>query len=436
MKAYRWGNATYLNLAIGESYEYKGKSIVLISMRNQFCTVKVGETESSLSVVRRGLPTELEGVRVFVADNQNVKWLTSDDEYHGLLEKDALLCLSDASKPLLDPERYTFPISRRDGYCWDMEEASHMYAYYGHAWYFRSDYHLSKGDKFYRSHEGIDFNMHDGRGIQKHPLVAVESGEVVMVHQVNKDETCIILKSDSDANIYYIYKHCNVRYCYVMEGQHVEKGTELGCIWGDNVWGHLHFAVVHQESLESYNNRYFNLLNCYPQVLELWHGDLTPRPRVWTEGKFTFGHKKWQVENKLRSAAYDDIVGYGWQIGEWCTACGLEKNREGNLRVTKVLHEGTKAECVNPNDYYDFDIAVENGTYTVSVMVGDINQPSWQKLSFNDVDAGTYEQGANQFTWTPEHRVEVTDDRLTVRLGLRDRNTPAGITELHFLKKS
>lgn len=430
--SYTWGNATYINLSVNESYVYSGKKITLVSMENNYCTIKVGDTGKRLVVARRTLPDVMEGIRVFVADNKNVKELTSDSEYHGLLTKDAFICLSDAARPLLDPERYCFPISRRDGYDWHMEESSHMFAYYGHASYFKSPYHLSKGDKFYRSHEGIDFDLHDARGIEKHPLVAVEAGTVRMVLQANQDEMCIIIESASDANIYYIYKHIYVKYYYVQEGQKVQKGDILAYIWGDGVWGHLHFAVVYQKAIPSYDLRYFDLLNCFPQAYELWYGDLSSRAKVWTEGYFTFGHKKWMVENKLRAAVYDDLVGYGWKVDEGFTAGAVDIYEGGNLRLEKVLHPGTAAEYENPNNYYDFEVAVPNGGYIVNALVGDRERSSWQKISFSGVDAGTYELGANHYAQTSEKSVEVEDGRLKVRIVLKDSNTRAGISQLYF----
>lgn len=409
----------------------------MIQLDHNYCTIKVGDTEKRLIVARRSLPTVMEGIRIFVADNKNVKNLTSDEEYHGLAQKDAFICLSDASEPLLDPERFSFPISRRDGYHWHMEESSHMYAYYGYAPYFKGAYYLSKGDKFYRSHEGIDFNLHDGRGIEKHPLVVIEAGTVRRV-QINKDEICVIIESESDPEIYYIYQHIYVKHCYVKEGQCVGRGDLLGYIWGDGVWGHLHFAVVNRDALPEHDERYFDLLNCFPQMFELWHGDMQVRPKVWKEGQFTFGHKKDKVENKLRMAVYDDIVGYGWRIEDGCTAGAIDSypNQGLNLPLNKVMHEGTRAECRNPENFIDFEVTVEPGHYSVRVKVGDMEKSSWQHVTLCGVEAGTFELEANCFQWTTETTINVQNGRLIIRIELKDNYTRAGISELHFEKIS
>lgn len=436
--SYTWGNATYVDCFVNESIEFSGKKITLVSLENNFCTVRVGSVDERLVVARRSLPVVIEGIRIFIADNKNVKNISTDSEYHGLMKHDAFICLSDASQPLLDPERYIFPISRQDGYHWHMEESSHMFSYYGYSSYMKKAYNLSEGEKYFRSHEGIDFNLHDARGIEKHPLVAIEAGTVRMVHQANKDEMCVIIESESDPGIYYIYKHIYVKHYYVKEGQHVKKGDMLAYIWGDNVWGHLHFAVVKQGSLPEYNKRYTNLLNCFPHMYELWHGDLTSRPRVWKEGQFSFAHDKWQVENKLRMAVYDEIVGYGWRIEDWCTAGALElyPDKSGCLPLQKIMHKGALAECENPHNFYDFEVAVEKGSYIVSAKVGEMEESSWQKVTFNGVEAGTFELVAGEFQGTETKTVKVLDGRLIVRIELKDKNTRAGINELHFQKIS
>lgn len=431
---YRWGNALYVDFSLGDAYVFLEKRIVLIAMAHDSSTVRVGEKEVVLRVARRALPVVIDGVRLFLADNRNVKELTSDPAFHGLTRKDALLCLSDASRPLLDAEQYTFPISRRDGYHWHMEERSQMFTYYGDAPYMK---HVGLGvgaSPYYRSHEGIDFNMHDARGIEKHPLVAIEAGRVELLVQTNEDEVCAIIGSDSNPQIYYVYQHLCVRHCYVSAGQSVKRGEKLGCIWGDGVWGHLHFSVVHRDGIPGYADRYNNLLNAFPQMYELWHGDLAPRPRIWTRGHLTFGHEKSAVENKLSTAVFDDIVGYGWRIEDWCAAASVDAypERTGSLPLGKVLHEGTRAAAENPNDHLDFEVTVAPGNHAVRVRVGDVFQNTWQRVACCGVDLGTFTLEAGNLQWTKEARVRVPDGRLTVRIGLKDRNTRAGISELIF----
>jgi hypothetical protein len=88
------------------------------------------------------------------------------------------------------------------------------------------------------------------------------------------NEGCIIIRSKSQPKIYYIYKHMYDRSMLVKPGQSVEAGEILGYIWGDWKWSHLHIALVCPEKPIEYGQRYHNLLNCFCQLYELWHGDL------------------------------------------------------------------------------------------------------------------------------------------------------------------
>lgn len=265
----KWGNAFYVDLAVGDRFKYLDRQVELLSTRANYCTIRVGEVTSELIVARRSLPEVVNGVRVFVAMNRNAARITPAHAMHeyGLMRNDALICLSDPALPLLDPERYIFPISCRDGYEWSMAEGSHMFAYLGWAAH----------KKDYRSHEGIDLNMHEARGKQIHPLVAVEDGEIVMAvgpeATGDENEGCIIIRSKSQPMIYYVYKHVHDRSMMVKHGQSVKAGEVLGYIWGDWKWGHLHFAVVCREKPPKYGQRYHNLLNCFGQLYELWYGN-------------------------------------------------------------------------------------------------------------------------------------------------------------------
>lgn len=427
---YAWGNAIYVDLSVGDAFSFLGKDIALLRIENQRAVVRIGATEVRLTRVERALPSVVEGARVFLADNRNVKSLTTDPDVHGLLQRDALLCLSDASKPLLDPARYAFPISREDGYGWSMEEASAIFAYYGIPW------SPSKGAGYLRSHEGIDFNLHDGRGIEKHPQVAIEDGVAHWVKVTNADEACAAIQSASDPNIYYIYQHLCNRLLRVADGQAVAKGQAIAYNWGDGSWGHLHLAVTHRPTPPTYEDRYTNVLNVFPQMYELWHGDLAPRPRVWTRGRFAFAHPKAQVENKLHLSAYNDINGYGWRIADWCAAGAMQRHpyNSGSIAFKKTLHAGHPAEARNPEDHYAFEVAVEPGAYAVSAQVGDVLRPTWQRVGFNRADAGLFELAPAQLAWTDEIEIDIPDGRLVLRIALRDDETYAGISQLHFAK--
>jgi len=416
----RWGSAIYVDLAVGDSITFLGRQVKLISTHASHCTVRVDD---------RSLPEVVNGVRIFVAMNRSVAQITPNSatgEY-GLMRGDALLCLSDPTRPLLEPERYTFPISGRDGYRWSMEEGSHMFAYLGWA-AFKSNY---------RSHEGVDLNMHEARGKRIHPLVAMEAGTVVLAAGTDvtnaKNEGCIIIRSKSQQDIYYVYKHVHDKSIEVKNGQRVIKGQTVGYIWGDWKWGHLHFAVVRREEHPGYPDRYDNLLNCFPHLYELWHGDLRPRERWRTEGEFRFDKPYWIDGYSSGAYAHDTIIGYGWRLGSWCAAGRIEGDNEPNGRLRKVLHQGTPAEAVNPCDYYDFEVDVEPGRYSVQLNVGDKEHATWQRIGVEDVNIGTYSLRQNEFQWTPATVIPVRDGHLTIRLHIKDDNSRyAAVKRIQF----
>ncbi|MHC4406813.1 MAG: hypothetical protein ACYTG0_44910 [Planctomycetota bacterium] len=81
----------------------------------------------SLQAGRRptGLAAIINGVRIFLADTRPVATLTTDEKFplvHAALTRDALLCSSDPAQPLLDLQRFTFPVSRADGFRWCLAE--------------------------------------------------------------------------------------------------------------------------------------------------------------------------------------------------------------------------------------------------------------------------------------------------------------------------
>lgn len=430
----KFGNAIYVDLAVGEQVAYLGKTIEVLELENNWSLVRVGDDEAWLDVAKRSLPVTIGGARVFVSDQINVKNLTTDSEVHGLLTKDALLCLSDPSAPLLSPE-FTFPISGRDGYRWRMEEDSHMFAYLGLATWKAPDY--------VRSHEGIDLDMHDARGRERHPLVAIESGTVVLVADssvTGSRDGCIILKSDTQENIYYVYKHTNPETHRVKEGQKVGAGDMLSYIWGDNVWGHLHFAVVYRSETPGYPDRYRDLLNFFPQFYELYSGSLELAQELRSEGEFRFGHKKETCRNFKRLDVFSELTGYGWKLGDWCVSQkveGVESDMGGNARLRKTLHAGTRAESENPESSYEFEVAVENGRYLVNATVGDLFLPTSQKLYFENSEAGIFEiSEGGAFQRSQDLEVDVADQRLTVRIELLDEDKGAGIRELSFKRMS
>jgi len=439
-----WGNATYYPVAVGEKITYSNKDITLVSLDHNFCTVRVGQTERKLIVARRNLPVVVEGVRVFVSDNRNVASITQDrrpNVHAALAGKDAVLCLSDPDKPLLDPEQFAFPISRSDGWEWANESNSHIFAY------LLPD----------RSHEGIDVDIHDGRGKRIHALLALEDGVVRGIQKNGgkyEKEARVSIESANYPGVFYGYSHLNDETLTIEEGQPVRKGEKLGYIWGDDYWGHLHLSVSGWGELASASQ---GLMNPFPQMYELYYGSLEYPTRTWTKSSSwryvnrnrqdidfwifycnTFHDNSIKYGNRVHREGYNEVVGFGWDLGTWCTAYKMESEsiyQDANLRITKTLFAGTAAEATNPNDYYDFEVAVENGEYEVRAEVGDASRPSWQRVTFEGVDAGVYELTEEEFEFTPTKIARVDDGRLTIRFYLKDEKTCAGIRRLYFNKR-
>ena len=119
-------------MAVGDTCEFLGRTIRLVSCHNNYCTVDVDGERESLCVASLEMPRVVNGVRVFLADNKGSANTTTNRSFpkiRAARTRDALLALSDPSKPLLDPDLFTFPISRKDGFEWTMGENSHMFAY-------------------------------------------------------------------------------------------------------------------------------------------------------------------------------------------------------------------------------------------------------------------------------------------------------------------
>ena len=429
-----FGNSIYVNLSLGQSIDFNGNNIQLIKCKNGLSYLEINGKEIKLPVAKRTLPVVVDSVRIFIADQKEFKNITSDSSVHALLESEAYICLSDPSKPLLNQNKYAFPISKKDGYTWSMEEDSHMFAYLGLAEWISSNY--------YRSHEGIDLNMHEARGKELHPLIAIENGEVVLVAgtSITKGKDgCIIIKSEANKNIYYVYKHTNPSTHKVREGQFVKKGDMLSYIWGDQAWGHLHFAVVYREEVPEYDNRYENCLNYFPHMYELYHDDLLSQKVSFTKGNFNFGCQRWVDGNSRRLNSYNELLGYGWDIRSWSTSQSVEGVlgvTYGNARLKKTLHKGTKAASENPFNYFDFLVNVENGIYDVTCTIGDYELPCNFILSIENEESEKFSTLKKEFIKVKKNKVKISDGKLTVRIQLVNEDVVAGIKSLTFEKVS
>ena len=92
---FKWGQSYYYDLEIGEKVIFNDVEVTLLKTENHFNLLKIGKDTLELKVARRTLPASIGELRLFVADNKNVKRLSPDTLMHGLFGKDALICLSE-----------------------------------------------------------------------------------------------------------------------------------------------------------------------------------------------------------------------------------------------------------------------------------------------------------------------------------------------------
>ncbi|MEN8117466.1 MAG: hypothetical protein ABFS16_10830 [Bacteroidota bacterium] len=431
---FQWGNASYFNINTGESIYFNNIEIKLLSLENHYNRIKVGTDTIFIKVSKRNLPASTNGVKIFVADNKNVKALTTDSDVHGLLKKDALICLSGYIENLLNPDIFIFPVSFNDGFMWSTEEDCYMFSYLGSE--------EKNGKKYSRSYEGIGIDLHDARGIEKHWLVAMENSTVTWIEEKNPDqaekEVCVLLQSNSNPGIYYLYEHLYRKNILIKKGQKLVRGELLGTIWGDDVWGHFQLTVVKSDTIPSYKNRHRNAVNFFPQFYELYFKNTYSSTKSFTRGRIDFGRLCTLNGNEKNAHAFEEYSGRGWLLGKWNKSDKVEwitKGEDGNVRLRKVPFPGTAAKCRNPKNYYEYELNVTNGVYRIRAKMGDMFLPSWQKVEFEGVIAVTYTLQPGELKWTPEKVVKVTDRKLTVRIYIDySNNKVAGLSQIVFQK--
>jgi len=429
---FQWASASYYNLNEGESFFYDNTEIKLIQVKNHYNLIKIGNDSVWTKVSRRSLPELLGGLRIFVADNKNVKALTEDSETHSLLKKDALICVSLNGQPLLDPNLFVFPVSFNDGFVWDTESDKYLFSYLGLQECF--------GNTLYRSHPGIDFELNDAKGIEKHWLLALENSTVVWIDEnKNEDEkhqVSVLLESSSSPGIYYYYSNLYDRTLEVRKGQNLQAGELIGTPWGDNKRCFVHFAVIKSDSIPANNPESFAVVNFFPQFYDLYFQSTFQISKTFVKGTIFFGRDSDKNGMEKNNLAFEEYSGKGWLIGRWNSTDkvpSVSKGDLGNARLTKVLFAGTKAQCRNPGNNYIFEINVRNGSYRIRAKLGDVAMPTWQNILFENVNAGTPETGAGEFKWTSERIVKVIDGKLTIKINLNENESiPAGISEIVF----
>ena len=429
---FHWGNGFFYNLIKGQSILFNDTEIQLINIEGQYNRLKIDADTFDLKVVNHSLPFTANGFKIYIADNRNIQTVVGNPWIHGLLTGDALICICPLGVPLLEASSYVFPVSFKDGFIWSGDENSSMFTFpYADE---------GKLKEMLYSHEGIDFDLNDARGIDKHPTVAIENSSVIWVENKSSDagdkEACVLLRSDSNPKIYYIYQHLYNRMLKVKKGDRITVGDVIGSVWGDEKWSHLHFSVIYSDTIPSYQNRFHNVVNIYPQIYELYFKQTFPVNKTFTKGRLIFGKPKNINRNSKNNDVYDECSGKGWILDNWNITGKVDwivKGNEGNVRLQKRMFGGTKAACTNPLNYYEYEISCPNGVYRIRANMGDLTMSTWQKVDFEGINAATYSLKPGETKWTHERAVKVKDNKLTIRIYIDDKNElPAGISEIVF----
>ena len=418
-----WGNSYYYNINVGDSIWFEETLVQLLAVDKHYNQLKIGNDTLWLKVSRRSLPEISGSLNVFVADNVNVKHLAKNKKVHGLLSGDALICLSGINSSWLDANQVVFPVAFNDGFVWSGEEETYMFSYY------------PTKENTYDTYPGIAMNMNDARGLEKHWIVALEASEVVWIEKGEAEETeCVLLASQTSPGIYFVYDALYRKNIEVRKGQKLERGELIGTAWGDDKWGFLHLAVVYSDSAPTFENRFDNCLNFFPQLYEMYYKHSYGVSKSFSKGKIEFGGAPHLNGNVQNASAFEQYYGKGWEFDHWNPAEKVEwvtKGNNGNVRLGKVMFKGTPARCTNPENYFEYEINVRNGVYRIRAKIGDIEKPSWQKLSFENQLTPEYSLAAGEQKWTSEKVVRVEDHKLNIRIYF-EGNKVAGLSELDF----
>jgi hypothetical protein len=430
---FTFGNVSYFNLSIGELCNFNELEIEILRVDRHFTKLRVDNDTVWLKVARRSPALAFASVNIFVADNKAVKAISGNSPVHGLLKKDVLLAVSPIGVPMTDNSIIGFPVSFTQGYLWRTLEDSYMFSYQQ-----GSDNDINNE----RSYAGVGIDMRETRAMDKHQILSMENGRVVWVETripgTVEPQAAVCIQSESSPNIFYIYEHLHSRGIAVKRNQRILKGDGIGYAWGNGNWNHFRIGVVMSDSIPIFANRHHNTVNFYPQMLDLYFGRQPVFSNSFTKGQIYFGRASHLNANAKNVSGFEEYHGTGWILGRWNTAEKVEwvsSRRSGNARLRKTLFAGQPAQCTNPRDWYEFEINVRNGIYRIRALVGDHFQPSWQKLEFEGVGAGTFTRNAGDLVWTSERIVKVHDGKLTVRI-YTDGDRIAGLSEIVFQQAS
>ncbi len=422
-----FGNVHYFNVDLNEVILFNQNEIEVLAVVNHHLRIRVNSDSIWTRVARRSPAIRAGGLQLFVADSRPVKEIAPEKAVHGLLTRDVLVGIAQHNVPLIDRLSYSFPVGFTGGFVWRNNEDKGAFAYTS-----------STDDPLWtNTYGGIAIDVFSRRGEQLHPIVAMESCRVVWTesHPGSNGQTLstICLQSDNQPNIYYIFDHLESA-PLVRRNQRVVKGEQIAAARGVGEWSTLRLAVVYRTEPPVYSNRFTNQLNIYPHLLELYYGQQPGFITHFTKGQIFFGRGNQRTGTSANVSAYENHLGLGWLLGDWNITDRVEwinLRRGSNARLRRVLFPGEPGESHSPTNYFDYQISVRNGVYRVRALVGDYQEPSWQRIEFEGVAGGTFTRNAGDLIWTSERVVRVTDGTLTVRIFV-DEIRPAGIAEIVF----
>lgn len=187
---------------------------------------------------------------------------------------------------------------------------------------------------------GVAIDMVNARGLEKHAVLAMEAGKVVWVETrfpgTAEPKAAVCIESGSTPGLYYLYRNLYNRNLMVSRNQELEKGDPIGTIWGDGNRENLHLAVVRSETAPTPETADHNIVNFYPQLLELYYGRQPLNSQLFTKGQILFGKPAGPHGNVKNASAYEDYLGMGWILGEWNTTGKVEwitGRQNGNVRL-------------------------------------------------------------------------------------------------------
>jgi hypothetical protein len=76
------------------------------------------------------------------------------------------------------------------------------------------------------------------------------------------------------------------------------RGEIIGTIWGDEIWGHLTFSVIKSDTIPAMVDCPKNVVNCFPQIFELYFKNLAGFPKSFSKGRIFFGKNRSQNGNQ------------------------------------------------------------------------------------------------------------------------------------------